>query len=44
MKPMIAKFSFLIALIIFSTWGNAQTKDTALDKKVEQFLNAHKRE
>lgn len=44
MKLMISKLSFLICLVTFSTWSNAQTRDPGLDKKVEQFLNAHKRD
>jgi len=44
MKSMIAKLSLLISILIISNGSTAQTKDTALDQKVEQFLNAHKRE
>jgi caffeoyl-CoA O-methyltransferase len=36
--------NFLFAFAIFCTTGNAQSKNSALDTKVEQFLTAHKRE
>jgi caffeoyl-CoA O-methyltransferase len=43
-KSMITKLGLLVSFLIACTWSNAQTKDVTLDKKVEQFLNAHKRE
>jgi len=44
MKSMIAKSALLLLSIAYGIGSNAQTKDTALDKKVEQYLNTRKRE